>query len=232
MKESGEEGGVETPGTTPKDCSVPWCIHPRYSSNSRCLPSPLAVSSIPPPLPGDCVKPGIDYTETSFLTNVQSQAATRLLPALREGTEFVQSLPGFLVPQLPLPGTLTPGPDCHPAQHTLLTAPSVFCGDSLPVADAAHSAFRKYCHSPRICPAPHHQAGTGAGAGLWPSITCLCWKRRTGWHRDCQGVGWGWGDGALVQQAASIYEVLAEHVEGQGWKGQRNGSTPNRLATV
>lgn len=122
---------------------------------------PLAVSCIPPPLPGDCVKPGIDYTETSFLTNVQSQAATRLLPALREGTEFVQSLPGFLVPQLPLPGTLTPGPDCHPAQHTLLTAPSVFCGDSLPVARCCSFCFQE------ILPLTSHLSCPSSPGGDW-----------------------------------------------------------------
>ena len=99
-----------------------------------------------------------------------------------------------------------PNPDHEPAP--LCSHPACFlhvCGDTVPSGRLGASAFRKYCLSPRICPAPHHHSGIEARAGSQPSITCLCWRRRTGWPRDCLGVGWGWGDGALVQEAASIY---------------------------
>lgn len=132
--------------------------------------------------------------------------AVRLL-AQREGSTFAPSAPWFLGLVAAASSQATDPALTMNLLHFALTQPasSMVCGDTVPSGRLGASAFRKYCLSPRICPAPHHHLGIEARAGSQPSITCLCWRRRTGWHRDCQGVGWGWGDGALVQEAASIY---------------------------
>ena len=128
------------------------------------------------------------------------QVALRLLPAQREGSEFVLSASGFLVPLPPPPGPLASGPDREPDQLALTqAAPSVVCGNSVPSGRLCRFCFQEILPltSPSPCPssplgdrgwggfsaiyylpvlveADRLAPGGGLGLGRWspPSISC------------------------------------------------------------
>lgn len=117
--------------------------------------------------------------------------------------------------------------------HFALTqpVPSVVCGDAVPSGPLGASAFRKYCLSPHICPAPHHHSGTEARAGSQPSIFLPVLEEA---DRLAPGLpGGGLGLGRWSPRSVSCKYLLGARCvpEGQGPEGAEPGGHCHPLWT-